>query len=622
MIPLPSDDLKGRLIGREGRNIRALEAATGIDMIIDDTAESITISCFNPVRREIARLAISALVADGRIHPTRIEEVVRKAEKEVDKVCKEAGEQAVFDLGLHRVHPELVKHLGRLKFRQSYAQNVLLHSVEVGYLAGLIAAELGANVKLARRAGLLHDIGKAVDHEQEGPHAEVGAQLARKHGESPKVCQAIAAHHGDDTGVQPTALLDHIVAAANSLSAARPGARREQLASYIKRLDDLEAICKRFGGVERAYALHGRPRDPRDGDERPGRRRAGDRDVQGDRPRDRDRGDVSGPGPRRRRARDPRLRLRALTGGGGGRGRRAGRPRGGWIAGSPGRAEGGGGRGAGPTGEGRGGGPDQQKQHARPRGGGRPRRRRKPAGGRPRWVPGLVTLTLSPARRPRPRRRARRTTTSTAIVYRWIEGITFNECRKAEPGAFASLAEPLGRLLAWLARTDATEPYELTPILERAYRPLVDGRARQRLGAPLADALRQAIDAAEPQLAWGNVCLVHGDLGGRNLLVQRADERWRIAGVIDWEATTTGSPLLDIGSLFRYADRYDAEFRADFERGYREADGTLPDDWLRTARLLDATWLVDTLDEPREFPGVYADCRMLLAKLAKDTGAG
>ena len=255
VIPLPSDDLKGRLIGREGRNVRALEAATGIDLIIDDTAESITISCFNPVRREIARIAISALVADGRIHPTRIEEVVRKAEKEVDKLCKEAGEQAVFDLGLHRVHPELVRNLGRLKFRQSYAQNVLLHSIEVGYLAGLIAAELDFNVKLARRAGLLHDIGKALDHEQEGNHAEVGAQFARKHGESPKVAQAIAAHHGDEVGAKPTALLDHIVAAANALSAARPGARREQLASYIKRLDDLEAICKRFTGVERAYAL-------------------------------------------------------------------------------------------------------------------------------------------------------------------------------------------------------------------------------------------------------------------------------------------------------------------------------------------------------------------------------
>jgi ribonuclease Y len=252
VIPLPSDDLKGRLIGREGRNVRALEAATGIDLIIDDTSEAITISCFNPVRREIARIAISALVADGRIHPTRIEEVVRKAEKEVDKVCKEAGEAAVFDLGLNRVHPELVKLVGKLRYRQSYAQNLLAHSVEVGYLAGLMAAELGQNVKLARRAGLLHDVGKAIDHEQEGSHAEVSAQVARRHGESPKVCQAIAAHHGD---VPAQTVLDHIVHAANALSAARPGARREQLASYIKRLDDLEAICKRFGGVERAFAL-------------------------------------------------------------------------------------------------------------------------------------------------------------------------------------------------------------------------------------------------------------------------------------------------------------------------------------------------------------------------------
>jgi ribonuclease Y len=252
VVPLPSDDMKGRLIGREGRNIRALEAATGIDVIIDDTAESLTISCFNPVRREIARLAISALVADGRIHPTRIEEVVKKAEKDVDKVCREAGEQAVFDLGLNRLHPELVRLLGQLKMRSSYAQNLLAHSVEVGYLAGLMAAELGLNVKMARRAGLLHDLGKAVDHDHEGDHAEVGAQLARKHGESPRVCQAIAAHHG---GVPAVSLLDHVVDAANQLSAARPGARREQLASYIKRLDDVEAICNRFAGVNKAFAL-------------------------------------------------------------------------------------------------------------------------------------------------------------------------------------------------------------------------------------------------------------------------------------------------------------------------------------------------------------------------------
>jgi ribonuclease Y len=252
VVPLPSDDLKGRLIGREGRNIRALEAATGVDLIIDDTAESITISCFNPVRREVGRIAIGALVSDGRIHPTRIEEVVKKAEKDVEKVCKEAGEQAVFDLGIHRVHPELVRALGSLKYRSSYAQNLLVHSVEVGYLAGLMAAEVGYNVKLARRAGLLHDLGKAVDHEQEGNHAEIGAALARKLGESPRVCQAIAAHHGE---VAAQSILDHLVAAANALSAARPGARREQLASYVKRLEDLEAICRRFGGVEKAFAL-------------------------------------------------------------------------------------------------------------------------------------------------------------------------------------------------------------------------------------------------------------------------------------------------------------------------------------------------------------------------------
>jgi ribonucrease Y len=251
-VALPSDDLKGRLIGREGRNVRALEAATGTDIIIDDTPEIITISCFNPVRREVARLALSKLVADGRIHPTRIEEVVQKAEKEVTKECKEAGEQAVFDLGLHRVHPELVKHLGTLKYRLSYANNVLQHSIEVGYISGLLAAELGVSVKAARRAGLLHDIGKAVDHEQEGSHAEVGAALAKRYRESPRICHAIAAHH-DEVG--PTSILDHIVHAANQLSNSRPGARREQLATYIRRLEDIEALCKSYDSVTRAFAI-------------------------------------------------------------------------------------------------------------------------------------------------------------------------------------------------------------------------------------------------------------------------------------------------------------------------------------------------------------------------------
>jgi ribonucrease Y len=252
VVPLPSDDMKGRLIGREGRNIRALEAAAGIDLIIDDTSEVITVSCFNPVRREIARLAIGKLVADGRIHPTRIEEVVAACEKQVEAECQEAGEQAVFDLGLHRVHPELIKHIGRLKHRSSYAQNLLQHSVEVGFLSGLMAAELGINVKAARRAGLLHDIGKAVDQEQEGSHAEVGAQLARKHGESPRVCQAIASHHGEP---KPMSVLDHVVEAANELSAARPGARRELLASFVKRLYDLEKLATSYNGVTRAFAL-------------------------------------------------------------------------------------------------------------------------------------------------------------------------------------------------------------------------------------------------------------------------------------------------------------------------------------------------------------------------------
>lgn len=252
VIPLPSDDMKGRLIGREGRNIRALEAATGIDMIIDDTSEVITISCFNPVRREIARLAISKLVADGRIHPTRIEEVVRKAGKEIDRICREAGEQAVFDLGLHRVHPELTLQLGRLKYRSSYAQNLLQHSIEVGFLSGLMASEVGMSSKVARRAGLFHDIGKSIDHELEGSHAEVGAQMCRKYGESPRICKAIGTHHDSP---EPSSVLDHIVHAANQLSSQRPGARRELLASYVKRLEDMEKICTSFRGVNQAFAL-------------------------------------------------------------------------------------------------------------------------------------------------------------------------------------------------------------------------------------------------------------------------------------------------------------------------------------------------------------------------------
>jgi ribonuclease Y len=252
VVPLPSDDMKGRIIGREGRNIRALESATGIDLIIDDTPEAVVISCFNPVRREIARLALTRLIADGRIHPTRIEEMVRKATDEVEQQCKEAGDQAAFDLGIGRLHPDLGRLLGKLRFRSGTAQNLLQHSIEVGFLAGTIAGELGYPVKIARRAGLLHDIGCGVDQEVDGPHAVAGATIARKFGESPKICHAIEAHHGE---VPAEDVLDHIVDAANVLSNQRPGARREALESYVQRLDELEKIAAGFDGVERAFAI-------------------------------------------------------------------------------------------------------------------------------------------------------------------------------------------------------------------------------------------------------------------------------------------------------------------------------------------------------------------------------
>ena len=252
VVNLPSEEMKGRIIGREGRNIRAIEAATGIDLIIDDTPEAVILSGYNSIRREVARIALERLINDGRIHPARIEEVVKKVTQEMEETIVEAGQQASFDVGVHGINPELIKLVGKLKYRTSFAQNVYQHSIEVAFLCGIMAAELGLNPKKAKRAGLLHDIGKAIDHEVEGAHAIIGADIARRHGESPLIVNAIAAHHGDE---DPTSTLAVLVQAADTLSAARPGARREMLENYVKRLEDLERIADSFKGVSKSFAI-------------------------------------------------------------------------------------------------------------------------------------------------------------------------------------------------------------------------------------------------------------------------------------------------------------------------------------------------------------------------------